>query len=73
MHFAYGLSENGQVHAEFARLVRRLAGLGGCYVPVAELLDHLRASPGWTGQLDQRVMRRMQWRWLLAKLRHGTS
>lgn len=73
VHFAYGFMEGQQIHREFARLMRRLAALPGWFVPASTLLDHLKARPDWTGQVDQRVLRRMQWKWLGAKLRNGRS
>jgi len=72
-HFASGFTENGRLHAEFKRLMERLAGLPGWFVPVSTLLDHLRSRPGWIEQVDPRYLARLEWRWLLEKLRKGTS
>ncbi len=72
-HFASGFVENGKLHAEFKRLMERLAGLPGWFVPVSTLLDHLRSRPGWRETADPRYISRLEWAWLLQKLRKGTS
>lgn len=72
-HFASGFVENGRLHAEFKRLMERLAGLPGWFVPVSTLLDHLRSRPGWKETADPRYLTRLEWRWLLQKLLTGTS
>jgi len=72
-HFAYGFVEHGRLDPEFTRLMKRLAGLRGWFVPVSTLLDHLRTQPGWTPVVDPRRLARMQWKWLLSKLRTGTT
>lgn len=72
-HFASGFVENGRLHAEFKRLMERLAGLSGWFVPVSTLLDHLRSCPGWKEQADPCYLSRLEWAWLLEKLRKGTS
>ena len=40
-------SRGGRVRDEFARLIERLAGLPGWFVPASTLLDFLRSRPGW--------------------------
>jgi hypothetical protein len=72
-HFAFGFYEDGRLDPLFVRLMRRLAALPGWFVPASTLLDGLRARAGWRPQADPRVLRRMQWSWLLSKLRRGTS
>ncbi|HSV73056.1 MAG TPA: hypothetical protein VLH79_04790 [Chthonomonadales bacterium] len=72
-HFAYGFTECGRPHPEFRRLMERLAGLGGWFVPVSTLLDHLKTRPDWKPEVDRRRLARMQWKWLLGKLRTGTT
>jgi hypothetical protein len=72
-HLAYGFLEGGRVRPEFARLMKRLSRLPGWFVPASTMLDHLRSRPSWRADLNAGRLRRMQWRWLLSKLRHGTS
>lgn len=72
-HFGVDFVRHGRVDPTFARLMRRLASLPGWFVPASTLLDHLRTQPGWRPALDPRALRRMQWRWLSAKLAHGRS
>jgi hypothetical protein len=72
-HFAFGFVEDGRVRPEFVRVMKRLASLGGWYVPVSTLLDHLRTQPGWSPEVDRRQFRRVQWRWLASKVRIGTA
>lgn len=70
-HFAYGFMEDGRLKPRFVHLVRRLAGLGGWFVPASTLLDHLRARPGWKEEPTPGQLARIQRRWLVHKLRHG--
>jgi hypothetical protein len=72
-HLAHGFLEGRRVHPEFARLMKRLSRLPGWFVPASTILDHLRSRPSWRKERDPARLRRMQWRWLLSKLRHGTS
>lgn len=71
-HFAKGFCEDGRLHPEFERLMRRLARKRGWFVPVATLLEHLQAGapprpiPG--GEL-----RGLESRWLWQKLRRGSG
>jgi len=71
-HFGFGFVEQGRVRDEFARLIERLAGLPGWFVPASTLLDFLRSRPGWRTEADRGVLRKMQYRWLVSRLRHGT-
>jgi hypothetical protein len=72
-HLAYGFSDDGRVAPTFARLMKRLAGLKGWFVPASIMLDHLRRLPGWRREPDPGQLRRLQWRWLLSQMRHGTG
>jgi len=71
-HFGFGFVEGGRVRDEFARLIERLAGLPGWFVPASTLLDFLRSRPGWHAEADRKILRSMQYRWLSSRLRHGT-
>lgn len=72
-HFAKGFFADGQVQPRFAELMKRLAGLGGWFVPVGTLLDFLAERCGGVHELTPRERNGLQWRWLKTKLRHGSS
>lgn len=71
-HFAKGFCLDGALHPEFERLMRRLAGKAGWFVPVGKMLDHLCAG-GCPPVIDKRELRRMERRWLGERLRRGSS
>lgn len=71
-HFAKGFAERGILHPEFGRLMRRLAGKNGWFVPVATLLDHLRETAP-APDIPPAELRRMERRWLAQKLCSGSS
>jgi hypothetical protein len=58
-HFSSGFVENGVVHPEFERRIRKLAQLNGWFVPVSDLLDHLSIKgvddPGYLYRLNTNV------------------
>ena len=66
-HFGLHFCKNGKLDPEFVRLMRRLAGKDGWFVPVATLLDHLR-----TQRQDHTIppgeLSRMERRWLKERL-----
>jgi len=66
-HFVYGFFENGRLHPEFERLMRLLAGRSGWFVPVSELLDHLR-SERQSDQIPAAELARMERVWLTHRL-----
>jgi hypothetical protein len=72
-HFAFGFTENGRAKPQFRRLIERIAGMQGWFVPASDLLDHLSSRPGWQPEVDRRTLGRMQRRWLTDRLRHGTA
>lgn len=57
----------------FVELMKRLAGLGGWFVPVGTLLDYLKERNGGILQLNYRQRNHLQWQWLKAKLKYGSS
>ncbi len=71
-HFAMGFSERGKLNPQFERLVRRLAGKNGWFVPVATLLDYLLKIHG-QHDITPLERQRMESRWLLEKLLVGTN
>jgi len=72
-HFAKGFHAGGQLNARFTSLMKRLAGLGGWFVPVGMLLDFLATQHGGIHSLKPAERNALQRRWLLTKLRHGSS
>ncbi len=70
-HFGYGFVEHGQVDRRFERLMRRLAGLSGWFVPASELLDAVCGERCPTITPNQR--RHLEGRWIAERLRHGAS
>jgi hypothetical protein len=72
-HFGFGYVKDGKLDADFARLMKRLAALGGYVAPASALLDVLRTRPGWKGRIGAMDLQRLQVRWLLEKLRIGTT
>jgi len=66
-HFASGfVSDTGQLNPRFAELTTRLGKLGGWFVPVGELLDHLRSTRK-DPVIPTSELMSMEWRWLLEK------
>jgi hypothetical protein len=61
-HFGKGFVSGGCVDSRVERLLRRLAAKGGWFVPVATLLDHLRASGlGQRIRASQRLALELRW------------
>jgi len=72
-HFSAGFGNCGELHPEFERLMRRLAKkTTGWFVPVATLLDHLRANQK-TSVIANAELARMERRWFVSKLCKGTT
>lgn len=72
VHFAHGFQENGQVHRRFEKLMRSIVARQGWFVPVAEVLDYLRAQRKHH-VIEPSQRSAMERRWLLHKVRHGTE
>jgi hypothetical protein len=72
-HFAKGFFKDGALDPHFERLIKRLAGLGGWFVPVSTLLDFLAARQNGVHEITSAERSRLQWHWLWGKLRHGSS
>jgi hypothetical protein len=70
-HFAFGFTEAGTLHRRFEHLMRRLSALPGWFVPVSTLLDHLKVQEGWRPEPDIEEIRKLQMRWLRARMLHG--
>lgn len=69
-----GFFERGRLDSVFVRTMTRLAEKGGWYVPVSELLDHIRAKRG-EHRLSPAERYELERRWLFEKvvLTRGTS
>jgi hypothetical protein len=67
-HFGLRYVQNGELDREFAKLMRRLAGKNGWFVPVSTLLDHLRASQR-TPVIPRRELARLERHWLSQRIR----
>jgi hypothetical protein len=71
-HFGHGYVKGGKLDPDFRRLMTRLAGMNGWYVPVSTLLDQIRAQRG-EHVITAGQRRELERRWLWDKTRHGTS
>jgi hypothetical protein len=61
-HLGKGFATGGEVNRLVRRRLESLAARNGWFVPVGEILDHLRARRSSHG-LDPAEWDRMQWRW----------
>jgi len=66
-HFGAGFVRAGALDPEFRRLVERLSLRDGWFVPVTELLDHLRTQGGG-GEIAPRDLAAMERRWIRGRL-----
>jgi len=71
-HFAKGFVEDGKVNNETEQLLHQLSMRQGWFVTVTELLDYLRAEQT-SAALTTSERIRMELRWFIGKLLHGTS
>jgi hypothetical protein len=71
-HFASGFQDAGVVDRRFKDLMVRLSKKNGWFVPTGTVLDYLHDCRGGH-QLTLRQRLKMERRWLLHKLRLGTS
>ena len=71
-HFAKGFLNDGQLHARFEFLMKRLSRLGGWCVPVSELLDYIRTCNG-EREITAAERSALERRWLLHKIRWGSA
>jgi hypothetical protein len=73
-HFASGFVDGTTPDPRFVRLMTRLAAKGGWFVPVATMLDHLRAAGSGGGTITAAERARLERAWLRHKLRtRGTT
>ncbi len=72
-HFGHGFfNPEGRLKPRFVKLMERLASKKGWFVPTGELLNFLGHRRG-IHLLSDRERAAMERRWLVSKLRHGTS
>lgn len=71
-HFGKGFVENGRLNKIFCERMTRIARMGGWFVPVRTLLDTIRQQRGEV-TLSNSERARLERKWLLLKLRYGTS
>jgi len=71
-HFGKGFVRDGRLDSRFRELMIRLAKMGGWFVPVRTLLDTIRSQRG-EHLLTNRERAAFERKWLLLKLRYGTS
>jgi len=69
-HFANGFCENGRMNPRFRQLLERLAGKGGYFVPVGDLLDYILQQRGRL-EITAGPRAQMERRWLWRKIRVG--
>lgn len=71
-HLACGFYENGTLNERFRELMTRLSRRPGWFVPVGEMLDHIRNQRGdhVLSDSDRRTLER---KWLAHKLRVGAT
>jgi len=70
-HFGHRFVENGELNPRFRALMERMADRDGWFVPVGELLDHIRSQRG-VHTLKPRERRRLERSWLVQKVASGT-
>ena len=71
-HLACGFADGAQANPRFSSLIERLARKNGWFVPVTTLLDFLLDQHGPT-VITPAQRRGLERRWLLSKLRLGSS
>ena len=72
-HFGKKFVENGVLDARFVELTKRLAKKDGWFVPTSTLLDYIAKQRGGVHTLTKRERRKLERRWLIHKVRHGSS
>jgi hypothetical protein len=71
-HFGHGFLRDGKIEPRFRELMTRLSQLNGWFVPVGTLLDQIAAARG-AHTISDKDRASLEWQWLVAKIRHGTS
>jgi hypothetical protein len=73
VHFGKGFYDGGGLNADFRKITASLGKRNGWFVPVGTLLDHLRQVHGQDYVVSNRQRAQLETRWLLHKIRHGSS
>ncbi len=71
-HFGSGFFSDGRLDPEFRQRMERLSRKNGWFVPVSQLLDFLLNRNG-AHTITDAERNRLERRWLMSKLRTGTS
>jgi hypothetical protein len=71
-HFGSGFVAGGELNARFDQLMTRMSRKNGWFVPVSTLLDFL-VTHGRGQPIRPEARTRLEWSWLLTKIRHGGS
>jgi hypothetical protein len=71
-HFGDGFWENKQLNGRFRQLMERLARKNGWFVPVSNILDFLRER-NRNHIITDTERAALERRWLIDKIRHGTT
>lgn len=66
-HFATTFQDASGLNPRFEYLMRRLATKNGWFVPVAQLLDHIKAARGIT-KLSTVARQGLEWKWFVRKV-----
>ncbi len=70
-HFGFGFVEDRRLDSRFMSLMRRLSSRPGWFVPVSEVLDHVKAVRGGLHVITATERRALERRWLAHKIRRG--
>ena len=70
--FCYGFVKNGQVNQETKKLLINLSKRNGWFVPVGRLLDFLQRQH-FSNIIPKKEKIKMEYKWFLNKMIHGTS
>ena len=72
-HLGKGFCSKGELHPGFRRVIQDIGRRSGWFVPVGELLRHLRDARGGNTDLPPREWNAMQWRWLSGLVRRNLT
>lgn len=74
VHFAGDMMKDGRPDPRFRKQIEYIASKDGWFAPVSEMLDYLRSlSPNSDRTIAPAALRRLERRWLINKLVHGSA